>query len=166
MRCLSDVRPYTLITAGRETTSAQSGMRSTITKKKCPSRRDKSRRLPVGRSCKRCLPASTTFRYSVWLRHKICPKRLRTLNDPERGNRTHHPSDTPNSRSIYKWSYCFLILHANNAIIAVTKLHASRSQQNHTTLQHKQRSPGEWQQLRTRSVAKLTTLYWCLRAAR
>jgi hypothetical protein len=46
---------------------------------------------------------------------------------------------------------------------SVTKLRASRSQQNRTTLQHEQRSPSEWRQLRTRSVAEM---YWWLRAAR
>jgi hypothetical protein len=55
---------------------------------------------------------------------------------------------------------------SESSIAAVTKLHASRSQQNRTTLQHEQRNPGEWIQLRTRSVTKLATLYWCRRAAR
>jgi hypothetical protein len=50
-------------------------------------------------------------------------------------------------------------------IVAVTKLNTSRSQQNRTTLQHKQRRPGEWRQLRTRNVTKLATLYCLLRAA-
>jgi hypothetical protein len=45
-------------------------------------------------------------------------------------------------------------------------LHASRSQQNRTTLQHEQQSPGEWRQLAICSVAKLTTLYCRLRAER
>jgi hypothetical protein len=53
----------------------------------------------------------------------------------------------------------------NRPIVAVTKLHASRSQQNRTTLQHEQRSPRKWRQLGTRSVAKLVTLYWWLIAA-
>jgi hypothetical protein len=53
------------------------------------------------------------------------------------------------------------------AIVTVAILHESRSQQNRTTLQHEQRSPGEWRQLRTRSVATVATLwYWWLRAAR
>jgi hypothetical protein len=43
-------------------------------------------------------------------------------------------------------------------IVAVTKLHASRSQQNRTTLQHVQLSPGEWRQLGTRILAKLAML--------
>jgi hypothetical protein len=43
--------------------------------------------------------------------------------------------------------------------VAVTKMHASRSQENRTTLQHEQRSSGEWRPLRTSSVAKLATLY-------
>jgi hypothetical protein len=47
-------------------------------------------------------------------------------------------------------------------IVAVSKLDASRSQQNRTTLQHEQRSPGDWRQLRSRKVAKLPTLYWWL----
>jgi hypothetical protein len=50
-----------------------------------------------------------------------------------------------------------------NVTVAVTKLHASRSQQNRTALQHKQRSQGEWRQLRTSSRA---TLDWCLRPPR
>jgi hypothetical protein len=50
--------------------------------------------------------------------------------------------------------------------VAVTKLHVSRSQKNITTLQHEQRSPGEWRQLRPSSVATLAMLYWWLRAAR
>jgi hypothetical protein len=45
----------------------------------------------------------------------------------------------------------------NPTIVAVTKLHAPRSRQNHT-LQHEQRSPGEWRQLRTRSVTKRNTV--------
>jgi hypothetical protein len=49
-----------------------------------------------------------------------------------------------------------------DATATVTKLYTSRSQQNRTTLQHEQRSPGEWRQLRTPSVAKLATLYWWL----
>jgi hypothetical protein len=49
---------------------------------------------------------------------------------------------------------------------AVTRLHASRSQKNRATLQHEQRSPGEWRQLKTRSVAKLATLNWWLKTVR
>jgi hypothetical protein len=52
------------------------------------------------------------------------------------------------------------------AFVAVTKLHASRPKLNRTPLQHEQRIPGEWIQLRTLSVEKLATLYWWRRAAR
>jgi hypothetical protein len=53
----------------------------------------------------------------------------------------------------------------NIPAVAVTHLHVSRSQQNRSTLQDEQRSPGEWRQLATRSVAKLATLYCWLRGA-
>jgi hypothetical protein len=58
------------------------------------------------------------------------------------------------------------VLHTLMFIVAATKFHASRSQQTHTTLQHEQRSPGEWRQLRIHTVLKLATLYRWLRAAR
>jgi hypothetical protein len=45
----------------------------------------------------------------------------------------------------------------SRTVVAATKLHASRSQQNRTTLQNKQQRTGEWKQFRTRSVAKLAT---------
>jgi hypothetical protein len=44
-------------------------------------------------------------------------------------------------------------------VVAITKLHASRSQQNCTMLQHEQQSPGKRRQLRTHIVAKLSMLY-------
>jgi 3-methyladenine DNA glycosylase Tag len=52
-----------------------------------------------------------------------------------------------------------------NIIVAVTKLHASRSQQNHATLQHEQWSPAKCTAQKN-SVAKLATLYCWLGTAR
>jgi hypothetical protein len=52
--------------------------------------------------------------------------------------------------------------HTVRTIVAVIKLHDSRSQQNRTTLLQEQLSPDEWTQLRTSRIAKLATLYWWL----
>jgi hypothetical protein len=57
------------------------------------------------------------------------------------------------------------IISHHDAIVAVTKMHASGSQQNRTTLQHEERMSGEWRLLRTCTVAKLGTLYCWLRSA-
>jgi hypothetical protein len=70
------------------------------------------------------------------------------------------PIIRPPLRPIYTVSTNHKVLSSIFASIeTVTKLHASRSQQNRRTLQNEQRSPGEWRQLATRNVAKLATLY-------
>jgi hypothetical protein len=54
-----------------------------------------------------------------------------------------------------------------DTVLTVARLHASRLQQTRTTLRHKQRSSGEWRQLRTGRVAKLAAaLYRSLRSKR
>jgi hypothetical protein len=88
------------------------------------------------------------------------------------GIRTHDPSNQPakthasDRTATVTGTTAATSTNITTSVVAVTKLYASRSQQNRTTLQHEQRSPGEWRQLRTRSVSRLATMYCWLRATR
>jgi hypothetical protein len=78
----------------------------------------------------------------------FCVHHMRIQNVPLNVEPAKTACHSSNERATRKWVF-----------VAVPKLHASRSQQNHTTLQYKQQSWDKWRQLRTRAIAKLAMLY-------